>query len=98
MEGGEGVMSNLKSELSEDEKRFLIGLEDLTRRTGIVIGGCGCCDSPFLSKVDSLPIEAGYGCLRGGSDEVHWISPSNKFCWEKYSEAVVKVMDLTNED
>ena len=29
---------------------FLKGLSKLTRRYKIAIGGCGCCDSPFLYK------------------------------------------------
>ena len=36
------------SETSKD--RFLEGLTELTRETGIVVESCGCCHSPFLSS------------------------------------------------
>jgi len=38
--------------LSEDEQQFITLLNEATRLTGIYIGGCGCCGSPFLGKVD----------------------------------------------
>jgi hypothetical protein len=31
---------------------FLRDLAELTRKHGIAIGGCGCCDSPFLCNLD----------------------------------------------
>lgn len=48
-------------------KKFLVGLEKLTRETGIEIAGCGCCDSPFLSVIqkDAAP-EDGYKSSRDG--------------------------------
>ena len=77
-------------ELSEKERAFLIGLEKLTRKTGIKIGGCGCCGSPFLSEVGetALAVAAGYG--RGYNDEIRWIDPEDDFAWESYSESIVK--------
>ena len=35
-----------------DLKWFLKDLELLTEKYKIVIGGCGCCGSPFLYKLD----------------------------------------------
>ena len=32
--------------LNNREHDFIIGLEKLSRKTGIIIGGCGCCGSP----------------------------------------------------
>ncbi len=65
---------------TEDERKaeFLIGLARLTRETGVVIGGCGCCGSPYLDAREPGQMEerAGYGY--GFSDEVAWISPSEK--------------------
>ncbi len=29
-------------------EEFLVGLTELTRRTGVAIGGCGCCESPYM--------------------------------------------------
>lgn len=31
---------------------FLKKLNDLTKETGIAVGGCGCCGSPFLIKAE----------------------------------------------
>lgn len=31
---------------------FLKELADLTAKHGLVIGGCGCCGSPFLERTD----------------------------------------------
>ena len=38
---------------------FLEGLTKLSRETGIVVGGCGCCDSPFLAEEDAAGLERG---------------------------------------
>lgn len=34
--------------MNKQEQAFIEGLTKLTRETGIVIAGCGCCGSPFL--------------------------------------------------
>lgn len=34
--------------MSEEEIEFLRGLDELSRRTGVIIAGCGCCGSPSL--------------------------------------------------
>lgn len=39
--------------MTKDEEDFLEGLAELTRRTGIEIAACGCCNSPWLSPVKS---------------------------------------------
>ena len=59
-------------EMTEAEKRFLIGLTKLTKETGIKIKGCGCCGSPFLAKC-----EGGKGyCFRGRGipADVEWVN------------------------
>lgn len=40
--------------MTDAEKKFLEGLTKLTLETGVVIGGCGCCGSPFLDDAKSL--------------------------------------------
>lgn len=62
--------------MTENEKAFMVGLEELTRQTGVVIGGCGCCGSPFLRPLgrDEQAPEAGYG--DGGLGEIRWLSPA----------------------
>ena len=74
--------------MTDKEKAFLIGLERLSRETGIVIGGCGCCGSPYLTEELSMPEQAGYG--EGGSGQVKWISPLDAYDWEEYGNTVVK--------
>ena len=34
--------------LEENANRFLEGLTKLSNETGVKIGGCGCCGSPWL--------------------------------------------------
>lgn len=35
-----------------DEAGFLKELTELTKKYGLVVSGCGCCDSPYLMDVD----------------------------------------------
>lgn len=67
---------------------FLNDLNELTRQHGIVIGGCGCCGSPYLmSFADSgswLPsIDTGhYHYAESGDDgypdKLQWIEDSKE--------------------
>ena len=75
----------------EREQQFMIGLTELTRKTGMIIAGCGCCGSPYINRIveeDLLDEQAGYGY--GYTGEVSWISPSDKYDWENYSDSIVK--------
>jgi len=38
-------------------RRFLEEYEQLCRKYGVIVDACGCCDSPWLRKVDSEEIE-----------------------------------------
>lgn len=66
---------------------FLIGLTKLTRETGIIISGCGCCGSPRISNTGADEAiddhRSGYGRVYKG--KVEWISPADKDKWEEYS-------------
>ena len=33
-------------------KKFVQGLFELAKETGIAVGGCGCCGSPYLIDLD----------------------------------------------
>lgn len=76
---------------TEDERKveFLLGLAKLTRETGIVVDGCGCCGSPSLYNADQGTLQsasAGYGY--GYAGEVAWISPVDAHAWEKYKDSI----------
>jgi hypothetical protein len=84
-------MSDMRK-ISEKEKEFLIGLEKISRETGVIVEGCGCCGSPSLRTLDSsdMPPEAGYAF---GNDlcEIAWLSPRDGTNWEYYRNNIVKV-------
>ncbi|WP_026949135.1 hypothetical protein [Alloalcanivorax xenomutans] len=62
------------TDLTENERRFLAGLEKLTRDTGVAVDGCGCCGSPYLTEIPAgQPIEAGYAYGR----QLTWVSPED---------------------
>ena len=73
--------------LNENERAFLIGLEKLTRETGIKIDGCGCCGSPYLLEADITDARSGYGMSDG---QVEWFDPSYDYYWGRYSHTIVK--------
>lgn len=72
----------------KNEEEFLIGLEKLTRVTGIAIAGCGCCGSPSLVELEknSLHKEAGY-C---NASNVMWVSKNDEYDWGEYSNNIIK--------
>lgn len=52
-------------------EKFLEELKELTRKYQLVIGGCGCCGSPW---VEFLPDDELDGFYTGGEngDELRW--------------------------
>lgn len=78
--------------MTEKQKQFIIGLEKLTRETGIAIDACGCCGSPFLSEAKITSEKSGYSA-KGDTDwvsEIEWKDPSFLTNWEKESANIVK--------
>jgi hypothetical protein len=74
---------------AEKERLFLIGLEELSRKTGITIGGCGCCGSPYLQEIEGADdARSGYGI--GSQGQVIWISPADEYDWDEYADSIVK--------
>lgn len=52
--------------MTDNMRNFLDGLTKLTMETGVMIAGCGCCGSPYLSEVSgyisgSYTVEPGNG-------------------------------------
>ena len=37
-------------------ENFLTEMSNLTKNYGLIIGGCGCCGSPYLTQIDGEPI------------------------------------------
>jgi hypothetical protein len=78
---------------TEKERAFLIDLEAISRKHGIVVSGCGCCGSPNLEPMtdeDRAETAAGYGA--GGSCDFSWTGPSDGPAWgnAKVRAAIVK--------
>jgi len=63
-------------ELTDAQEEFLIGLEALTRKTGLELCGCGCCGSPYLTplKEKNFNPTDGYSVTPNGdyADCVEW--------------------------
>lgn len=80
------------NELDKYERAFMLGLEKLTRDTGVCIAGCGCCGSPFLGRIGNEESRdnpaAGYGF--GYADELLWIDPEDYYNWEKFGHTIVR--------
>lgn len=72
--------------MKENERAFILELEAITRKYGIAIGGCGCCGSPWIDKVDVSNPDAGYADSNG----INWICPSNEWNWEHHKDEIIK--------
>lgn len=56
---------------AEREALFLKELSKLSRKYGVVVQGCGCCGSPYLSAKRSSGLEAG-AYIPGYHDPIDW--------------------------
>lgn len=52
--------------MTDNMRNFLDGLTKLTMETGIMIAGCGCCGSPYLSEASGY-ISGAYTVEPGSS-------------------------------
>ena len=76
--------------MTDNERLFLIGLEKLSRETGVKIEGDDTGTSPYLIEFDDeeLHREAGYGESSDG--EIRWISPMDQYDWINHADSIVK--------
>ena len=72
--------------MTNNEKKFILGLEKLTRETGIAIHGCGCCGSPFLREVE-VSKDSGYSAE--DCENISWADPKDDF-WDYLKDNIVK--------
>jgi hypothetical protein len=80
-------------DLPENYRRFIQGLEKLTRETGVYIVGCGCCDSPSLwdAEPHQLHPEAGYSVKpNGGCVSWEYFEPDMPHRWEDDQKRIVR--------
>lgn len=70
----------------EQMDKFLIGLEKLSRETGVVIYSA---DRVYTIEEAGSEPESGYSAELP-DDEIGWVSPSDNYDWEKYSHLIVK--------
>ena len=47
---------------------FLADLAAITKRHGVEIAGCGCCDSPYLTEAGPVGVGAHYKCSEYGGN------------------------------
>jgi hypothetical protein len=74
----------------DTQRQFLLELTALTRKYGIAIGGCGCCESPYLRTADDVTApHAGYA-ITSGVNSLRWVAPSDKYDWANHSANIVR--------
>lgn len=67
----------------KNEKAFVKELTELSKKYKIIIGGCGCCGSPFLSEMEN---ENGqYYKVRG--KDIDWLDDDSSN-YEFYKEEI----------
>jgi hypothetical protein len=67
-------------------EQFILELTRLSKKHGVIISGCGCCNSPDVSESSDMDPEAGYAF----PGELVWVSPSDKYCWMAYRKRIVR--------
>lgn len=74
------------------EDQFLLGLRELTLKTGVSIGGCNCCGSPFLLqlKPEQMTDACGYASTRPRYESVTWVDPTDQYSWEHHAKDIMK--------
>ena len=57
-----------KTQEEANEEKFLKALTELTKKHKLVIGGCGCCGSPYVQPLDKKSVE-GFQYFHGDSKD-----------------------------
>lgn len=68
----------MSQHFSEDPAALAAFLKDLTalaHKHGIIIGGCGCCSSPYLQDIDASDSGSVYQWSGDGSQELWFGEP-----------------------
>jgi hypothetical protein len=63
--------------MKKELKEFLDGLTELSLKTGVTIGGCGCCGSPYTTN-ESIKGKYSYNIIDDDVEDV---------CWDEYKES-----------
>ena len=73
--------------MSDKVAEFLEGLADLSQRTGLVVGGCGCLGSPYLEHTGE------------GRPEVYGrLSATGRYVAQPSDHALYAALDLSYVD
>lgn len=65
------------------KESFLSELTELTRKYKIKIGGCGCCNSPFLEEIPAEDILIAKYNNEASPLDGHYIAPGDNLEWVK---------------
>lgn len=82
---------------AEKFKAFILELNELTRKHGYIIGGCGECGSPWVVEAEApdLVEGAGYGFQQAPTDHLTWICPTG---WESRNNYAPITRDSVRDD
>ena len=64
--------------MTENQQKFIDGLNKLTQETGLTIGSCGCCFSPWLYPIEDEQEPDGEYGFREHNDDIELIQWSQK--------------------
>ncbi len=77
--------------MTDNEKQFILALRELSLKHRVVVGGCGCCGSPWVVEIkeEAAVPEAGYAIEIPSHGDISWLSPSGT-CWEEHHDKILK--------
>jgi len=71
---------------THDIRQFLVELKALTEKYKVVIGGCGCCGSPYLYSMEDAD----------GKEMVYWVIPHKVD--DDFSSLTFEALDDVDDD